>query len=574
MSLPDNNSYTHNREVDSIGQNTLVTAPVVNSSHSSEGAAAQLNIKNKPVAGFRRNVLIDLQIESPRPLKASTLQKYAKVKALALANKENRGSEDNQSRDTVLECTPENKGILPKSDTRTFVFNGEEIILSAKHGSAVLDDVHKFLVAHYPLGAKEDNNDPAASKAELELIESLQNIKRQTHLSAPPVEYLSSPPVIEVLMRGLRSEQFNAQYNALWSAINITFQDGQTAVNGLVVAGVIPILNNLLLSGNDTIIANSAWLLSNIAGDGSHSKYQVVASGTILRLLELFEKCTTQQELVISKASWLLANLCRPSDEKHSKIILQQCMEITSCVKFLLKSPYNEVKVDAFWTLHYVTDPNNEKLIQQINSLGFIELAITLLYSEDIEDKYSILKFLGRVSSVHDEYYTNKMARQHVIRMKYAKFLLASQKGLAKTAMIILANLCLSGYDCIEAIICSNVMPVISQYADKFKRHTAETIELVWFLHNYCSMATKAQLAVFVQHNLDVVLEMTLRVFAARNDTSVIVGLLGSIRSLITSGFARSWRSFASTKLFQELYYYHDAEVSMLAKKMHQEIHY
>lgn len=51
--------------------------------------------------------------------------------------------------------------------------------------------------------------------------------------------------------------------------------------------------------------------------------------------------------------------------------------------------------------------------------------------------------------------------------MKYANFLLASQKGLAKTAMIILANLCLSGYDCIEAIICSNVMPVISQYADK-----------------------------------------------------------------------------------------------------------
>jgi len=87
--------------------------------------------------------------------------------------------------------------------------------------------------------------------------------RRQTHLSAPPVKYLSSPPVIEVLMRGLRSEQFNAQYNALWSAINITFQDGQTAVNGLVVAGVIPILNNLLLSGNDTIIANSAWLLSN-----------------------------------------------------------------------------------------------------------------------------------------------------------------------------------------------------------------------------------------------------------------------------------------------------------------------
>jgi len=30
--------------------------------------------------------------------------------------------------------------------------------------------------------------------------------------------------------------------------------------------------------------------------------------------------------------------------------------------------------------------------------------------------QYSILKFLGRVSSVHDEYYTNKMARQHVIR--------------------------------------------------------------------------------------------------------------------------------------------------------------
>lgn len=54
--------------------------------------------------------------------------------------------------------------LQPKSDTRTFVFNGEEIILSAKHGSAVLDDVHKFLVAHYPLGAKEDNNDPAASK--------------------------------------------------------------------------------------------------------------------------------------------------------------------------------------------------------------------------------------------------------------------------------------------------------------------------------------------------------------------------------------------------------------------------
>lgn len=43
-----------------------------------------VSLENKPVAGFRRNVLIDLQIESPRPLKASTLQKYAKVKALGM----------------------------------------------------------------------------------------------------------------------------------------------------------------------------------------------------------------------------------------------------------------------------------------------------------------------------------------------------------------------------------------------------------------------------------------------------------------------------------------------------------
>lgn len=186
----------------------------------------------------------------------------------------------------------------------------------------------------------------------------------------PPVQQVLDAGVLPFLLEFLKcNDKPSLQFESLWALTNI----GSTEFTPKIVdAGIIPLLVPLLVSGNADVREQAVWCLGNIAGKTYELSSQCYLSpgdnnnyrDMLIETANCVESLTLNIHQPVSITSlrvfvWVASNLLRgkpkPGLSKVEKLV-------DALLKILPTVNDEDVLLDLFWALSYITDGPNENI--------------------------------------------------------------------------------------------------------------------------------------------------------------------------------------------------------------------
>ncbi|KAH7932221.1 hypothetical protein HPB51_029454 [Rhipicephalus microplus] len=267
------------------------------------------------------------------------------------------------------------------------------------------------------------------------------------------------PPIDDVLSTGMvpmlvplmqRDDHIILQYEAAWCLSYIT---GGTSLQTwrVVKAGAVPVFVCLLSSEKEKVRELAVVALGNIAVYSSECCDYVLDQGTLMALLELFEK--SMSVLMKRQVTWALSNLCwrTPRFEK-----VQSCLPILLRVLFA-RDP--EVLTYVCRVLSYLSyGPNHQK--QVVIDAGVCKRLVKLLTHKIQSVVSEALQAIGHIVTGDD------VQIQEVINCNALPCLLAllssPEESIRKNACWTLSNITAGNQQQIQAVIDANIFPVLA----------------------------------------------------------------------------------------------------------------
>ncbi|MCL7021780.1 hypothetical protein MKW94_028806, partial [Papaver nudicaule] len=213
-----------------------------------------------------------------------------------------------------------------------------------------------------------------------------------------------NPPIDEVVKAGVvpRFVEFLArhdlpqlQFEAAWAVTNIAAGTSEHT-RALIEHGAIPMLVQILSSGNADVREQAVWALGNIAGDSPGHRDIVLSQGALVPLLSQFSDHSKQS--MLRNATWTLYNFCRDQPSIPS----EQIRLALRVLQHLIHSTDEEILKDACWALSHISNGTNDK-IQAVIEAGVCPRLVILLLHPSPGVYTPSLRTIGNIVTGEDE---------------------------------------------------------------------------------------------------------------------------------------------------------------------------
>lgn len=118
-------------------------------------------------------------------------------------------------------------------------------------------------------------------------------------------------------------------------------------------AGIIEIVNDLLVSENELVSKQACWAIGNFLGDSRHVRDKLISLQVLPRLLNMFNEAKRKSNVSIMQLiCWCMSNLVRCKPCPPSSIT----DDVTSVIMNAIYEEDEKLLIDTCWTLSYMTD--------------------------------------------------------------------------------------------------------------------------------------------------------------------------------------------------------------------------
>ena len=299
-------------------------------------------------------------------------------------NKNNNNNNHNDNHDEKNKSDNNSNAVSSSTDSSTTSINTK----------VSNDNIHKNTGANVAPLKKDENYNHKMKEMLLQLdkmvqgcfdndelvqIECCKRIRKLLSVEKnPAVEEVVNSGVVPRIIEFLGNKYKNnpkLQFEAAWILTNVASTN--TGNTQLVMKNndAVPHLVNLMLSNNRDVAEQATWALGNIAGDSPHCRDIVLASGALINLQKLLNRCigvlnsTAAQNgwrfeqllqdpkmlaliVLLRNVTWTLSNFCRGKPEPDKKYIKDTIEALT----VMLTLPDTEILQDAVWGFSYLTE--------------------------------------------------------------------------------------------------------------------------------------------------------------------------------------------------------------------------
>jgi len=226
---------------------------------------------------------------------------------------------------------------------------------------------------------------------------------------------------------------------------------------------------------------------------------------------------------LLQVSTWLLSNLCRGKPPPPWEIVSKAIPIITT----LIHTQDVRILEDICWSLSYITDGENTRIQEVVNS-GVIVKLIDLLSYPSFSIQTPTLRTIGNIISGEDEH-TQTMIDHHVLKYLY-NLLNSPKSGIRKETCWAISNITATNANQIQEVIKAEIFPLIIRLLGDTDYSTKK--DAVWAIYNTTIKGTPDQIEYIVTKGC---LSPLCRLLDFTTDNMTLIVILQSLEKNLVS---------------------------------------
>lgn len=317
-----------------------------------------------------------------------------------------------------------------------------------------------------------------------------------------------------------RTDCDTLQFEAAWALTNIASTDRTDVV---VNSGAIPHLVQQLVSPSADVREQCAWCLGNVAGEGAAYRDIILQAGGLDPLIQNI--LMPANMTLLRNCVWALSNFCRGKPQPKLDIVLAAYAPL---VQILKTCTDQATIIDACWALSYLSDGCNAR-IQQLIDLDPCHTFVRMLQSNQHQTIVPALRTLGNIVS-GDDHQTQAVLDAGVLTA-IMPLLSHSKKNIRKEACWTISNIAAGNKTQLSAVVnCPELLlRIINILGDSSEWDVRK--EATWVISNIATGGSKYHIFTLVEQGAIAPLCDLLNV----KDTKVLMVVMEAIDAILTA---------------------------------------
>lgn len=306
----------------------------------------------------------------------------------------------------------------------------------------------------------------------------------------PPVQECIDIGAVPLFVTFLsRNDSAELQFEAAWALTNIASTDRTEVV---VECGAIPHLVQLLMSENSDVREQSAWCLGNVAGDGASFRDVILRAGGLPPLVQ--NVLMPANLSLLRNCVWTLSNFCRGKPQPDINTIGAAFEPLGAIIK---NCSDQSTIVDACWALSYLSDGCNDR-IERVVEMDVVDSLVQMLASGQTQAIVPALRTLGNIVSGED-HQTQAVVDGGALAV-VVPLLSHSKKNIRKESCWMLSNIAAGNKSQLSALV--NTPDLIGHVLQQLSSSSEWDVrkEAAWVVSNIATGGTRAHVVKLIEH--------------------------------------------------------------------------